>query len=374
MMQATHKFLITGNSDTGYIRSFIEYVLVPLGYDIYVQHNSKNFMGFYNKYNVHVIKTAPKCFIFALPKIGTVLRLILNTYYLMRAGSFEFIHIQFVTKHLLKQAFFIKTANTRVVASFWGSDLLRQKEKYLLSELDMLNRLDFVSGDAYILQSKYNEIFPYAKNALNVIYYGVSLFPYIDKYLLSKDMLKCELGLSKDKIIVSIGYNAGWFQQHDKVIRSIMTLSQEEKSKYVLFLQLYDGRTDEEYFLSIREMLDASGFEYRLYDKYISNDEMAKLRLMTDIFINAQTTDAFCNTIKEYMYAYTHIINASWLHYPEIDKVGLKVIEFKSFSEIPTLLNSRLSNRDIESNRTIIAKEGSWDTCREKWEAVYCRG
>ena len=100
---------------------------------------------------------------------------------------------------------------------------------------------------------------------------------------------------------------------------------------------------------------------------------MAKLRVVTDIFINAQTTDAFCNTIKEYMYAYTHIINASWLHYPEIDKFGLNVFEFKSFSEIPALLDSRLSDRELESNRTIIAKEGSWDTCREKWTAVYCR-
>ncbi|WP_255809868.1 glycosyltransferase [Treponema denticola] len=373
MMQTVHKFLITGNSDTFYIRSFIEYVLVPLGYDIYVQQDTKGFVEFYDKYNVHFIKTAPKRFIFALPKIGTVLRFILNTYYLLRARPFEFIHIQFVTKRLLKQALFIKTENTKVVASFWGSDLLRQKKKYLFSELDMLNKLDFISGDAYILQDKYNEIFPSAKNALNVIYYGVTLFPYIDKCLLTKDTLKPELGISKDKIIVSIGYNAGWFQQHDKVIRSLMTLSQKEKNRYVLFLQLYAARTDETYFASLLKMLEISGFEYRIYDKYISNDDMAKLRVVTDIFINAQTTDAFCNTIKEYMYAYTHIINASWLHYPEIDKFGLNVFEFKSFSEIPALLDSRLSDRELESNRAIIAKEGSWDTCREKWTAVYCR-
>ena len=131
------------------------------------------------------------------------------------------------------------------------------------------------------------------------------------------------------------------------------------------------GYTQEGYVSHIKNLASASGFGYTFIESFLSMEDLAKLRIATDVFINSQATDAFCNAFKEYMYARVQIISASWLHYPEIDKFPLYVNEFTNFNEIPRLLEYPLDDDKLDWNRNKIKEEITWEACRNKWAEIY---
>ena len=101
-------------------------------------------------------------------------------------------------------------------------------------------------------------------------------------------------------------------------------------------------------------------------------DDLAKFRIATDYFINAQTTDAFSNSFIENLYAKSMIINASWLHYPEIDMLSLHVNEFSDFQDICPLLNKIISSENLDWNKKSVENR-TWDLCKKKWIKIYER-
>ena len=220
------------------------------------------------------------------------------------------------------------------------------------------------------MKHKYDLSFPKAKLRLDVIYYGISLLPYIDKYSNEPDSCKNYFSIPTDKKIIAIGYNAIKQQQHDKVLSEIKKI--KNKSNYFLIFQMTYGYVDDkDYFSILLENIKSAGFEYKIITDFLTMDELAKLRIVTDIFINAQTTDAFCNSIKEFMYTKTQIISASWLHYPEIDIFPLYLNEFSDFNEIPALFDKPISEEQLEWNKKKIQEESTWEKCREKWAEIY---
>lgn len=370
------KILLIGNPSSPYIMQYIENVLKPLGFDVFMQFDyselSDDVRHFYIEYKINQIlffKNNDKK-IFLFPFIGKWIKRFYNFKILNRYAPYDFIHVQYVTfERLMKNLIIKKSVQTKLFASFWGSDLLRVSDRTLLLEKIFLRNYNYITADSYSMVERYNKFFGNTKNKLDIVYYGVSLIPYIDRWLSEKKQCLNDLSIPKDKIVISIGYNGLPQQQHDKVINVLNVL--ENKKDYFLLIQSTYGNKDVVYKQKLTTILDNSGFQYKIISNYLTMDELAKLRVITDIFINAQTTDAFCNSIKEYMYSKTQIINASWLHYPEIDTLQLKVNEFSNFDQIPSLLEKQLNEEELEWNREIIGKNSSWETCRQRWAKIY---
>lgn len=370
------KILLIGNPSSPYIMQYIENVLKPLGFDVFMQFDdselSEDVRRFYIEYKINQIlffKNNDKK-IFLFPFIGKWIKRFYNFKILNRYAPYDFIHVQYVTfERLMKNLIIKKSVQTKLFASFWGSDLLRVSDRTLLLEKIFLRNYNYITADSYSMVERYNNFFGNTKNKLDIVYYGVSLIPYIDRWLSEKKQCLNDLSIPKDKIVISIGYNGLPQQQHDKVINVLNVL--ENKKDYFLLIQSSYGNEDVVYKQKLKTILDNSGFQYKIISNYLTMDELAKLRVITDIFINAQTTDAFCNSIKEYMYSKTQIINASWLHYPEIDTLQLKINEFSNFDQIPSLLEKQVNEEELEWNREIIGKNSSWETCRQRWAKIY---
>lgn len=370
------KILLIGNPSSPYIMQYIENVLKPLGFDVFMQFDyselSDEVRHFYTEYKINQIlffKNNDKK-IFLFPFIGKWIKRFYNFKIWNRYAPYDFIHVQYVTfERLMKNLIIKKSVQTKLFASFWGSDLLRVSDRTLLLEKIFLRNYNYITADSYSMVERYNKFFGNTKNKLDIVYYGVSLIPYIDRWLSEKKQCINDLSIPKDKIVISIGYNGRPQQQHDKVINVLNVL--ENKKDYFLLIQSSYGNEDVVYKQKLKTILDNSGFQYKIISNYLTMDELAKLRVITDIFINAQTTDAFCNSIKEYMYSKTQIINASWLHYPEIDTLQLKINEFSNFDQIPSLLEKQVKEEELEWNREIIGKNSSWETCRQRWAKIY---
>lgn len=99
-------------------------------------------------------------------------------------------------------------------------------------------------------------------------------------------------------------------------------------------------------------------------------EDLAKFRIATDVFINAQTTDAFANSFIENVYTKSIMINAKWLHYPELDEFPLYVNEFSVFNEIPALLEKNIDNDKLEWNKKCVENR-TWEECCKKWAEAY---
>jgi hypothetical protein len=198
--------------------------------------------------------------------------------------------------------------------------------------------------------------------------FGTSGFEYIDKHRATpKAEHKAAFGIDPERISVCIGYNAIPEQQHERVIEKLAELPQEEKGKIFLVLPMAYGWGGAKYVERVRQKLSNSQIDFCILTEFFDLEKIATLRLATDIFINAQTTDAFCASIRECLYADTVVLNALWLHYREIDEWGLRVEEFSSFEERPKKLSEcmKKSREEYAQNREILAEKSSWNNCLE---------
>ena len=173
-----------------------------------------------------------------------------------------------------------------------------------------------------------------------------------------------------NKKIVAIGYNAVKQQQHDRVLSALSNIP-NKKDYFLVFQMTYGVVSDKNYQENLVKQIENSGFEYKIFSSYLSIDDLAKLRIATDIFINAQTTDAFCNTIKEHMCAKTLIISATWLNYLELKMFPLYVNEFSDFDQIPSLMEKPISKEKLEWNKKTIEEKTTWTTCLNRWAEIY---
>ncbi len=368
------KFLLIGNIKSLYITQYIENVLEPLGFQIYMQISKEEYTfekDFIKTHKLEIIKKHElyESLLFKIPFFGRKLKSLFNIFEILKIGSFDYIHLHYVTLLDLITISIVKSKKTKIYASFWGSDLLRQSRKYLGFEKKFLKKYNHISNAALLLQKSFEKLFPTLKEKSEMIPFGVSLLSYIDNISLDSKECKSFYGFPQEKKIIAIGYNGIKEQQHDKVIYALQNL--ENKNKYYILLQLSYGNNDKQYNEKLINLLKNSGFEYKIVTDFLSMEDLAKLRIATDIFINAQTTDAFSNSVMECIYTKTLILNASWLHYPELDEYPLYVNEFKKFEEIPSLLEKNISDEHLLWNKNKIKEETTWKACREKWAKIY---
>ena len=135
------------------------------------------------------------------------------------------------------------------------------------------------------------------------------------------------------------------------------------------------GGTDD-YIRNCEQCCKDQGIKYVTFREFLSEEEIGRIRIRTDIFINAQITDAFSGSFCEYLYADTTVFNARWLHYDEIDRYGIELIEFDSFDSLKKEIEAFLQNAnkyhiDYDKNEKIIRKLRSIESSKGKWNDIF---
>ena len=106
----------------------------------------------------------------------------------------------------------------------------------------------------------------------------------------------------------------------------------------------------------------------------MEKDEVAILRLSTDIFLYGQTTDAISASAMEYLYAGTVLIKPKWLDYSELSEAVY--YEYGRFEDIPSTLETVLEDRERvfsrpAQNRKQFRAARTWEVLASKWEKLY---
>lgn len=371
-MTKIKKIVVVGNANSTFTKGFIKYVLAEKNVPItLISENNDLFEDVYKDNNVNVIAVREKSKVERIPILKT-LNYLFQVCRNLRKEKADLIIVHYAWPYLL-QVFPLLHLKARTVITYWGSDLFRATKK----ELERAEKAIKIADCIVVLTDEMKEVFirQYGKNfesKLALIDFGVSAFESIDRVEQSQFKKADFIGKSNEgKVTITIGYNARAEQQHELVVRSLATLSQNEKNKVLLLYPMTYPNGKERYVNYIKELSEKLGFQCKVITDYMGEEEIAKLCVSTDVFIHAQTTDALSTSMLEYLYSGAVVLNGCWLHYNFLDELGVKYQQFDFTTLLPgveKIIKGEITRN--KKNKHCLRNNCSWDVCSEKWNRL----
>ena len=371
----TKKVLISGGSDSVYIKEYVENMLK---YDPSIQftiatNSKKRYRDFYKKKKVRLIQIGYNDFngnFSDLDKVSSMIAVLLR-------GKFDFIHVHGVAYHSLKLATMIAGNKSKLVLSVWG--FLSQpveirsiepllKNVYKINFLTETLKQDFQKNYGH----KYDEKSSVFDLGLNCISTMARMMRKSTSSQL-KRVAKEELGFPADKIAVAIGYCGRRDQQHLLVLKELEKLPESVLNRLYVYVHVSYGVMEPTYITQIEKKLkrlDQYGCQYNLSTEYMIGERLAYLRFGIDMFINAEITDAMSGSMLEYMFGGALVLNPAWLDYSELTAV--KYVQYEKFSDLSFKIEENIDELEIiKSNRKAIWNRNSWKRLLPKWGSLY---
>jgi len=209
--------------------------------------------------------------------------------------------------------------------------------------------------------------------------YGSTIFNEIENIIFNgcKRDAKIFMGLNSEKIVITVGYNSTVEQRQIQVLESILNNSLIIKYKDLIqfaFPMTYGG--NKKNINDIKQIMEKSNYEYKIFENFLNDYEVANLRFASDIFIHLATTDVMCSSMRGYMLAKNLVITGDWLPYNSLLEDGFYFDTVKNIVEIGDKVIYWLSNyNEIEkyiSNNDIRLKDGGdWDVFIKDWIKLY---
>ena len=369
------KVFVIGNSNSFWFKYYLETIVLPRYDDVSIfveSEKEQQFLDFYKQNNVHVFSVNHyNKLILKLPKIRSI--------YMRRrkiksiSGKFDLVIVLSCRIYDMMIALAIKKKNGKVVSIFTGSDILKNNHRSDVKLNKLLTKCDStICASAENPANKVRQL-PYVKQkGCTVIPFGLVTLSMIDKYRDNNlDAFKKEFLIPVGKTIVCVGYNARSEQQHIKVIESLKNLPDEFKKQIAIILPLTYLR-EETYLNVLKTFLASTEFNSVTLDKFMNQEDMAKLWLSCDVFINSQTCDAMSASVIEALHAGVEVVSGSWLKYPELEKIGVHIDQFDNFADLPNLIEQAIKKHKNKDSK--IAKQGyntSLDDYRKSWNEIY---
>lgn len=368
------KILVIGNSDSIFVKDFInQYHKMDYIVDL---------ISFGNQSLLGSVRYQKKCTV-NQPSLK-----IFNQIYIYRAltlaikemdDNYDCIIIHYVSFNLALHIHALKKISKKIVAVVWGSDFYRitSKIKIFLQNI-IYNNVDNIIFTNPVTKDLFSINKPFIlKNKLSIARFGLPALDEIDN--LQKNISYYEwclnFNIPLDKIKVMVGYNSNPAHNQLLVIDKLCELDKEIVNTIHLIFPL--GYGNEISGDLIRKKLKNSGLKnYTILEKFYDFHEVAKLRCITDILINIQSTDQFSGSMQETLYAGGAIITGAWLPYDEIVNRGARIYLINELEAVGEKLNElikefdRNHNPNLEQVKTYINKASSWKENLKIWDSI----
>ena len=369
------KILIIGESDSVYIKEYVEYMLkenTSLEFSILTMAKNR-YLDFYKNKGVKV---------FLMEGYHeSNFRLTLYHKFLLRIlkERYDYIHVQGAEYNALKLATILAGRKSKIIVSYWAYPSGKQEIKKIGKLLRRVYKISFVTKTLKEnFQTHYGHMYDKRISCMDLVLSGIENMKHIAE---GKDMValctegKHKLGFPKDRIVVAVGYCGRKDQQHLQVLQSLETLSDDVLKKIYVYVHVAYGITDEAYIRRIEAVgkrMEKRGCICNVSKEYMQGDRLAYLRFGTDIFINGIKQDVLSATMLEYLCGGTLVLNGSWLNYSELDDIDVEHIRFDNFDELSTKLVECIYNiKCNDDNANQIWTFISWNENVCKWNALY---
>ena len=361
--------MIVGDASDRWIKEFVENVLIGNAHvEIFSITNSK-FKDWYqeNKIIVHELRDS-KIFSSKIPGVRTAL-------YLLKLRKFiKIIEADFVLciySNWMVQLAFTNIRKHNIVYWYMGSDLLRTPKLFMRIVRNPVNLAKQVIVISKEMKTIFEEQYPDYKGKVSVVDFGCSNLDYVDSNNDSIENCRRKIlgeGVEK-KTVVALGYNGSSAQQVDCILHSLRKMDSNIKEMMLLVIPMQYGRTDKKYIARVSNEAKKLGIDYAIITDYYDAEKMSQFVKATDVFVNAQKTDAMSAALVEHLYGGTVVLNASWLHYSKLEDMGVYSLTFDSFEALGELLHYVLNNISecrmlAANNHEKMKKSFGWDRCK----------
>ena len=293
--------------------------------------------------------------------------------------TYQAVHFHFartIYSSLIRE---LRKKTQKIVVTVWGSDF-NAVSRFTKKRLRKLfNQADIVSLSNETMMVKFLNYYNWEnKNSkFKIVKIGLEPLEYLQKKTFVKNDCKEKLNLPIDRIIISLGYNGSPNQQHIKIISALKnnTDLSEWKNKLFFVVPVTYGAT-KEYLRKVEVAITDLGFPFILYKSFLSEKEIACLRLHTDILIQLQRNDQFSGSMQEHIYAGGVVITGSWLPYTPLSNEGVYFRSIDNANKVVdellfVLMNLETEKEKCKNNKNKIYQISSWKANIDKWIDLY---
>lgn len=312
-------------------------------------------------------------------KLSRVLAKIRFSKWLSRRFHFDkendIVNIQFVSILDIFLVSFLNQNFNKIIISFWGSDLLRQKKWKLALLFPLFNICTYITFETDDMRQDFERrVSDKYSSKIKIVQHGSTVLDAIDGCSNNEiKSFKNKWNLPDDRKIIVIGYNGYRAQRHIAAIQSMMDAKINSDEVFIIFPWTY-GNEDSSYRNEVEEFVSGK-FHYVFLDEFLSDNEVASLRMITDILVQIQTTDALSSSMLETLYAGNAVITGKWLPYESALKKGLYLKLVDSPKDVGQALISSLhedtAQHQVDQNKSIIFQLLSWKSNIEQWISLY---
>jgi len=365
------RILVIGYADSIYIKSFIDNTIIAYGDEASILSPvNRIYAKYYDENGIKVYKEK-----ISKGRVAAVFSGLLNRKAFIE--KYDVICFHFITVQSLMMVPVARRYGKKVIFTYWGSDLFRDPVRKSLVRmlLKPVNRIVVTSQN---LKDEFQRLYgDYYDRRIRVIDFGSNIIHTISQMSGKEKLVREKYGIQKDTVVVSVGYNANPAQKHDEVLKRIKMLSDYLRKRIHLILRITYGESEEGYIDSIKKLLEDTECQYTVFDSYLSDEEIAEITMMTDIFIHAQISDAQSASVCEHLYAGCLVLNPSWLRYSRLENRAF-YISYDNYDEMAELLSENIETKrnskygkELRNNEKIIYKICSWDTYVPKWRKIF---
>jgi hypothetical protein len=293
-------------------------------------------------------------------------------------SEYDIVNFQYISEVSYQYLPYIQTKQ-KVILTFWGSDLMQTAGVQLYSnQLRLIKRADVIVIQSIemreIFLSKYGRNF---KNKIRINYFGLDDDKFNLLHLIQNTPAKLadfseKYKMPIDKKKVLIGYSGAKGQQHLAILAELEKQTTDFSEKLHLLIPMTYGNNDQEYYLKIEQKINSLTYSSTHFTSYMSDEEVACLYNIADVFINVRETDAFNGSMVECLYLDKIGIIGSWLPYKMLKKNKISYIEVDEINQINDVLSSILDgNINFDSNKEKIYEFASNNKTIGKWCEIY---
>ena len=301
----------------------------------------------------------------------------MNRFMFERYGELKgsIVNIQYVSIFYVMLLPFLGRTFSRIVLSFWGSDLLRQN-RFILAMLKLLIRkadaISFPTTD--IADSFRVKIGRKYDDRIRIVRFGNYFLESIDNAS-DNDITSFvqKYGIDRGRKIVVLGYNRSREHHHAGAIQSIVDAGIRRDEVYIIIPWTY-GPDDKAYRDEV-ESLVRDRYDYVFLDNRLTDPELVALRKLTDVIIIVQTTDALNATMLETMYSGGEVVIGAWLQYSDLYARGITMRKTDSVAGTGEVLRHTLDEpidpEKRSKNIEIIRELYTWNNVINDWVDMY---
>jgi hypothetical protein len=299
-------------------------------------------------------------------------------------NSYDIIHIHSLSVGTLSFVNYLN-ADKKVILSYWGSDLFQiwgtdlitandLKDHY--QQVDPIKKADIITVFNYEMERAVIAKFgPDVKDKIIRLLFGIKdeLFDKMDQIKQNSPDLNFlkKYNIPENKIKITVGYCGDPICNHLPVLDELDKLDAVTKQKIHLLVPMTYGNFTNEYMQDVRLKLNESNISFTLFDKFLSLDELLKLRVTSDIMIQMSKSDALSASVCEAVYADNLLISAGWLPYSplRLEKIFFYETDFSQLGETVKYALNKFDEVKVKlaSNPERIKKLTSSNSTVQQW-------